>query len=223
MPLFTASFVPPPALAELNVSTVEPAAVLLEWSPSTLPAEDFRYYQVYRSVAGAPYVLLATQVVQAATTYLDYSAPIGVGLGYRVTQSNLDEESAPLEATVAMEECAWWLVTPGAPEASFEVPNVTALESEWPLQSEEHEPIGRSRKLVETGALLGEEGTATAYLERADDPAVLALLRGAAAGTSSEVLFKSPYGEVFAVSVGSIKRTRKVGGAQEVEFRFVAV
>ena len=223
MPLFSASFVPPPALGELAISVVDPAAVYLEWSPSTILPEDFGAYQVYRSVAGAPFVLLATLEDQATTSYTDYAAPIGPDLAYRVTQSNLDEESAPLDATVAMDQCAWWLVTPGAPDASFEVPNVTGLESSWPLQSEEHEPIGRSHKLVETGLLLGEEGTATAYLEPEHDPGVLALLRGAAAGTSSEVLLKTPYGEVFAVSVGTIKRTRRPGGAQEVEFRFVAV
>lgn len=223
MPLFTASFVPPPAITDLEVSTVDPAAILLEWAPSTIAPEDFRYYQVARSVAGGPWVLLATLADQAATSYMDYAAPIGPEVAYRVTQSNLDEESDPNVATVTMDECSWWLVTPGAPDASFEVPNVTALESEWPLQSEEHEPLGRTRKLVETGVLLGEEGSATAYLEREHDPAVLALLRGAASGASSEVLFKSPYGEVFAVSVGTIKRTRRPGGAQEVEFRFVAV
>ena len=223
MPLFTASFVPPPAVGELSISVVDPAAILVEWTPSTIPPEDFLYYQVSRSIAGGPWVLLATLVNQADTSYTDYAAPIGPDLSYRVTQSNLDEESAPQEAGVTMDECSWWLVTPGAPDASFEVPNVTGLESEWPLQTEEHEPIGRSRKLVETGLLLGEEGTATAYLTPEHDPAVLALLRGAAQGVASEVLLKTPYGEVFAVSVGTIKRTRRPGGAQEVEFRFVAV
>jgi len=223
VPLFTVSFVPPAALTGLAVSVVDPAAILLEWDPSTIAPGDFRYYQVARSIAGGEYVLLATLPNQADTTYTDYAAPIGPDLAYRVTQSNLDETSAPQEANVTMDQCAWWLVTPGAPDASFEVPNVTGLESSWPLQSEEHEPIGRSRKLVETGLLLGEEGTATAYLEPEHDPAILNLLRGAARGTSTEVLLKSPYGEVFAVSVGTIKRTRRPGGAQEVEFRYVEV
>ena len=223
MPLFTASFVPPPALGSLEVSTVDPAAILLEWSASTIVPEDFGAYRVYRSVAGGPWVLQVTLEDQATTSWTDYTAPIGVDLAYRVTQSNLDEESDPLEANVTLEECAWWLVTPGAPEASFEVPNVTGLESEWPLQVEEHEPIGRSRKLLESGLLLGEEGTCTAHLEAEHDPAVLALLRGAAAGTSTQVLLKTPYGEVFAVAVGTIKRTRRPGGTQDVEFRFVAV
>ena len=225
MPLFTTHFVPPPILEGLTATAVGGAAVVLEWFPTTLAAEDFVDYRVYRSLTGeaTDYTLLAVHTDAAEVTFADYAAPLDRPVFYRVTQSNLDYESDPAEVETALEGCAWWLVTPGAPEASFEVPNVTGLESEWPLPSEEFTPLGRSRKLVESGLLLGEEGTATAHLEPEHHPAVLDLLRAAAAGTSAGLLLKTPYGEVFAVAVGTIARTRLPGGAQEVTFRYVEV
>ena len=224
MPTFSTAFEPPAPLEGLTATAVGGAYVEVSWSPSELSAEDFVAYMVERSVdGGATWLTLATIADQATTLYQDYSAPLDRPLVYRVSQSNLDYASAPVEVTTALEGCAWWLVTPGALEASFEIPNVVAYESEWPLQSLEHQPIGRPLKLIETGLLLGEEGNLSAHLTAEHDPEVLNLLRAISAGASSAPLLKTPFGEVFAVVVGSIRRTRLVGGAQSVSFRFVSV
>ena len=224
MPLFSTAFVPPDPVEGLTATAVGGAFVRLEWTPTALSAEDFVAYNVLRSLSGAPgsYVLLARIADPATSVYDDYAAPLDRPLFYQVTQENLDYASDPAEVSTALGGCEWWLVTPGAPEASFELPRVTEYESGWPLQSVEHEPIGRSRKLVETGLLLGEEGSLTANLLPEHDPAVLELLRSAAAGNATEVLLKTPYGEVFRVAVGSIRRVRSPGGVQDVSFRFVA-
>jgi hypothetical protein len=223
MPLFRTAFVPPAPLEGLTATAVGGAFVLLEWTPSGLAPEDFVAYTVARSLDGLSYAELARISDQGTASFADYAAPLDRPLWYRVTVESLDGISDPAEATSELAGCAFWLVTPGAPEASFELPNVTAYESAWPLQSIEHEPIGRSRKLVETGLLLGEEGRLTAHLLPADDPAVLVLLRAAVSGASTGLLLKTPYGEVYAVALGSIARVRGPGGEQDVSFRFVAV
>ena len=223
MPLFTTLFTPPAAIEDLTAVAIG-GIVVLEWSPSTLDPEDFTGYRVSRSLTGQPdeYVELAQIADQSVSTYTDYSAPIGRTLFYRVTQSDLDYESEPAEVTTALSECVWWLVAPAVPGASLEIPNVTGYESEWPVQSAEHEPIGRPAKLVETGLVLAEEGSITAFLEPAHDPSVLLGLR-AAAGGSTEILLKTPYGEVFSVVVETMKRERQPDGYQTLSFRFVGV
>jgi len=224
MPLFVTAFTPPAPLTGLTVTGIGGAAVVLEWDPSPLAGGDFVDYRVYRSLSGHDddFTLLATITDQSAATFSDYTAPLDRAIWYRVTHSNLDFESDPAEAVTALEGCSWWIVTPGAAAESFELPNVTEYQSQFPLQSIEHEPIGRPTKLVETGLLLAEEGNLTTYL-LPTDAGILDLLRAAASGASTQPLLKTPYGEVFAVAVGTIQRTRQPGGRQEVSFRFVAV
>lgn len=223
MPVFTTAFVPPPPVDGLTATAVGGALVRLDWDPSSLSPEDFVSYTVLRSLTGEDYVPLGTINDAAASSWEDYSAPLDRTLYYRVVQSNLDYASDPADVTTALEGCAFWLVTPGAAASSFELPDVTDYDSEWPLQSTEHEPIGRPLKLVETGLLLGEQGTITTHLSPVHDPGILNLLRAAASGSSTEVLLKTPYGEVFRVSLGTIERKRSPGGFQDVSFRFVAV
>ena len=224
MPTFTTAFTPPPPIEGLTATAIGGAAIVLEWSPSTLSPEDFVAYIVARSLTGGDdFVEVATIPDQATTTWADYAAPLDRPVYYRVSQANLDFVSDPVEVVTALEGCAWWLVTPGAPDASFELPNVTAYEGEFPMQQVEHEPLGRPLKLVESGELLGEQGNLTAHLLPIHDPQVLALLRAAASGSSTSVLLKTPYGEVFSVAIGTIRRVRLTGGRQEVSFRYVAV
>jgi hypothetical protein len=221
MPLFSTAFTPPAELEGLTVSAESPAAVRLEWSPSTLSAIDFVSYNVYRSMTGAPdsYELLAAIGDQSVTVYDDYAAPIGARLFYRVTQSSLDDESLPAEATSWLDICEWWLVIPGVEGASFELPNVTTYDTGWPLQRVEHEPLGRSRKLIETGEQLGEEGSLRMLLTR-DDAAVVPQLLAAIAGTRTLVL-KTPYSDVLTVQLGPVERSRSPDDRQTVTLRFV--
>ena len=224
MPTFTTAFEPPPTIEGLTASAETAAAVILEWSPTTLAEVDFVAYQVYRSTTGQAddYELLATISDRAQATYIDYEAPIDVPLYYRLTQLSHDGESEPAETTSRLDVCEFWLVTVGAVGESFELPNVTDYASSWPLQSTEHEPLGRPYKLIETGQQLGEEGSLTCVLLPEDAP-VLARLRSAVAGIDAELLLKTPYGEVFEVDLGTIERERQQGGRQRVTFRFVQV
>jgi hypothetical protein len=222
VPLFSTVFTPPPQLTGLEVNAGEAASVVLTWDPSTITPGDFVAYNVYRSAGGATFVLLAALPNQSDTTYTDHAAPIGVGLTYRVTQVSLDDESAPAEGSIELDQCEWWLVTPGAATASFELPNVTEYESSWPMQSEAYEPLGRRFKLVESGLVLGEQG-ALGMLLLPEQAAVVTQLRSALAGAAERLLLKSPHGEVIEVKLGSLSRTRQAQGRQEVALTFTQV
>ena len=79
---------------------------------------------------------------------------------------------------------------------------------------------GRPYKLVEQGLLLGEESDLTMHL-LPEDAATMDKLRAAA--VEPGILLKSPYGEVYPVAMGSLTRTRLVGGRQEVRAKVVQI
>jgi len=223
MPLFTTAFTPPPPIDGLTV-TASGAGVELSWNPTTLSAVDFVSYNVDRSVDGGSFVRLATLRDPASTEFADYAAPLGVRLTYRLTQSSLDYDSDPVDVDTLVDACEFWLVLATTGEqVGFEIPNVTAMSTTWPLQMTEHEPLGRTRKLVETGELLGAESLVRALL-LADQADVARLIRQVAARrTSDEVLWKTPYGDVQAVALGSIASERGVDGRQTITFRTIDI
>ena len=223
MPTFTTAFTPPPTIEGLT-ATASGAGVVLTWDPTTLSAVDFVAYHVQRSAAGGSFVELVSIADAATTTFTDYAAPLGVQLVYRVSQESLDYSSEPAEVTTLVDACEFWLVLRATgQQLGFEVPNVAAMQSVWPMQSVEHEPLGRPYKLVESGELLGEESTVEALL-LPDQANVAQLIRQVAARrVADEILWKTPYGDVHAVAIGSIASSRDVGGRQTLTFRTIAI
>ena len=223
MPRFAAAFTPPDAIANLQ-ATASGAGVSLTWDPTTLAPGDFVAYHVSRSIADGPFVELASQTDPADVDFVDFAAPLGVPLTYRLVQQSIDNLSDPTDAPTMVDACEFWLVLAATgQQIGFEIPNVESMASIWPLQSTEHEPLGRRWKLVETGELLGEEATVSALL-LPDQANVARLLRDtAAAGASGDLLWKTPYGDVQPVVLGSIASVRGVDGRQTLTFRTVAV
>ena len=229
MPRFTVDVPPPPSVEGL-IATATGASVVLSWDPSVVDPADFALYVVSRSVDGGSFVRVASLPDQAATTFADYTAPIGRPLVYRVVVETVAYEvSDPADVATLVDACEFWLVRSAMNDAGatvqigFEVPNVSSMATVWPMQSAEHEPIGRRHKLVESGEMLGAETVVEALL-LPDQADVARLIRTAAADVRhGDLLWKTPYGDVEAVVLGSMTASRGVGGRQTIGFRTIAV
>ena len=104
MPRFAAAFTPPDAIANLQ-ATASGAGVSLTWDPTTLAPGDFVAYHVSRSIADGPFVELASQTDPADVDFVDFAAPLGVPLTYRLVQQSIDNLSDPTDAPTMVD--AW--------------------------------------------------------------------------------------------------------------------
>lgn len=223
MPTFSTSFAPPDPVTGLSAfGDITTSTVVLTWDATSLGV-DFVEYRVYRSLDGVTYEQIASIVVEADSEFDDVEAPSGIPLWYRVTVVNPDFESAPAEVTSELGVTQWWLVTPGDPSATFSLDVATGYNDAPPLQQDDYIGLGRSRKIVVTGELLGVEGTLTVNLSRADASIIERLRAASVNDATSYVLLKSPFGEVFRVLLRTISRMRGTAGRQVVTIPYVEV
>lgn len=223
MPTFSSNFTPPASVTGLAAYANVPASSIdLTWDATALGA-NFRSYRVYRSLDGVTYAEIGLILIEADSLWSDYDAPLDTPLWYSVTVWNADEESAPTEVTSELDVSQWWFVTPGDAANTFELRTVVGYDDEQPLQQEDYSPLGRNRKLVVTGELLGNEGALTANLSR-EDAAIIERLRERSIDDTNEFhLLKSPFGEVFRIRLRGISRSRGGAGRQVVRIPFVEV
>jgi hypothetical protein len=223
MPIFTTDFAPPPALSGLTVEAdVEASAVLLSWDPSVTPPGDFRGYRVYRSRDGITFIMLRELAAVNSVTYEDYTAPLNVNLVYRVTQSNLDFESDPSDATVELVSPAWYAVVPGDTSLTFPIRRQQEGDVLGGKTQEVYRPMGRPGALVVGDTILAESGSIS-FLVRPDETAALVLLRRVQARMEGELILKATDGSVWTVQYGDIARRFAMGGMQEVSIPFTGV
>lgn len=225
MPTFTTTFTPPAAPTELVItSNVASSKIELSWQP-TLLGIDFARYSIYRSSdLGVTWREIGSNEAEADVEFDDYEAPLDVPLLYRVSVWNTTgfESDPPAEGSTELDVAAWWLVTPGNDQKTFELRVVTGYDDQQPLQEERYEPLGRDRKLVVMGELLGVEGKIDVDLSR-EDAALVQMIREASVQAGEYVLIKSPFGEVFRSHVGQVRRSRGTAARQRVTFEFVEV
>jgi len=223
MATFSTNFAPPAPITGLAAfANVDASSVDLTWDATALGA-GFRSYRIYRSPDGIAYSEVGIVLIEADSAFSDYEAPLDVPLWYQVTVWNADEESAPVDVTSELDVSAWWFVTPGDGSNTFELRTVVGYSDGAPLQQEDYEPLGRSRKLVVTGELLGNEGSLTVNLSREDAATVDRLRQRSIDDTNAFHLLKSPFGEVFRIRLRSIGRSRGGAGRQVVTLPFVEV
>jgi len=223
MPAFVTVFTPPDAVTGLAAfANVAASSVDLTWDATALGV-NFGSYRIERSLDGVTYAEIGSILVEADSEYSDYTAPLDTPLWYRVTVWNLDTEGLPSDATSELDVSQWWFCTPGDPSNTFEIRTVVGYEDGNPLQQEDYEPLGRNRKLVVTGELLGNEGSLTANLSREDATIIERLRQRSIDDTNSFHLLKSPFGEIFRVRLRSIRRTRGSAGRQVITIPFVEV
>jgi hypothetical protein len=224
MPTFSTTFAPPSPPTDLALTADVPRSrVLIEWTATALGV-DFSYYTVFRSTdAGATWIAIATLTPEAADEYSDFEAPLAAALLYRVTVTNTTGfESLPLEGGTELDVSTWWLVTPGDETRTFELRVVTGYDDVRPMQEDAYEPLGREKKLVIMGELLGHEGSIDVDLSR-EDAGLVEMIREASMHAGGYVLIKSPFGDVFRSHIGSARRTRQPAARQRITFDFVEI
>lgn len=222
MPTFFTSFMPPSAVSGLTVEAdIVASAVRLSWDVTAIADVDFGGYRVYRSTDGVTYTEIALLGNTTDVEYDDFSAPLNVALFYRVTQSNLDFESDPVEATVMLESLAWWVVTPGDTSLTFAVTRVRGAVLRSPKVQDEFSPVGRTTRLVVGDVVQTEEGDLR-FLVMPDQPEMVALLKAIQARMEGTVTLKSPDGGVHQVQFRDMTRSfTNVNGMQEISIPFV--
>lgn len=220
----------PPAPANFSAA-VDPStsAVILTWDASTLDAEDFAYYSVYRRVVGdeswTPYADITNQ---STTTLVDRLAANGVLYDYRVTQlqhvpGDVDLESEEESVASAILDADEWFVigADGTDDHSFELP-VYSEAHQKPVQQEMFEPLGSTRKKSARGNVLGNEGTLDMTFtkdEREDAKRRLGYL----ADNAGPHILKSPFGDVWQVEFSGPQFKYNGAGHMSVTIAWVEV
>lgn len=225
MPLFTTSFAPPPEVGNLEIEVdLTFSRVVLTWDVSPTAEIDFGGYRVYRSSDnGVTWILLAVISGINTVTYEDFEAPLNQSLLYRVTQSNLDFESDPVEAGADMASTMWWVVVPDDSSLTFPIPKVRGASLTSPKVQDFYTPIGRPTRVAVGDVVLTETGELS-FLAMPDNPGMVALLKRVQARMDGAIILKAPDGGVHRVQYGDMIRTfTNIPGMQEITIPFVGV
>lgn len=195
-------------------------------------ATDWIAWRVYRRLAttGAWELVEETRIDQASYSIKDYLARSGTGYQYAAVQvSNRaggEVESAYTPTgTVTPTSTDYWLIVQDDPSFNIRLYHVIADSFRDEVQSEEHELIGRGRK-VDIGTSLGYSGTLrfevrdisggpTARQQRLN-------LEDLQRQTTYDVFLRNPFGDVFQVHTPSmsVERIAGVGMAEYVDCEF---
>ncbi len=197
--------------------------VELEWAQNRDP--DFVSYRVYRQREDDPangwvFVAEITDNDDDPYVYRDYGAPGNVKVYYAVTQVALrfgvpvENPIGSLEAQIFVTPMAshYWIVVPDQLDVSFQLALVKAdkYTDEW--EQEEIPLIGRGRR-VERGTRFGIRGDITAQvydtpLRTAREQRILLL---ALKEDNPKLLLRTPFGDVYTVSLGDFQIDRIAG------------
>lgn len=225
MPEFSTSFTPPDPVEGLTIEAIlDESRVTLAWDATLIADVDFGGYRVYRSLdSGASWTLLTLLTGTTDVTYDDFEAPLNVDLLYRVTQSNLDFESDPVEAATVLASLYWWAVTPSSPSLTFAITRVRSAQLTSPKLQEIYSPIGRETR-VAVGEVVQTESGALTFIVMPDNPGAVALLKAVQARMDGYLILKAPDGVVHHVQYGDVSRNfTQVPGMQEITLPFTGV
>lgn len=195
-------------------------------------ASDWVAWRVYRRLAtpGAWELVEETRIDQASYSIKDYLARSGVAYEYTAVQvanrAGGEVESAyTATGSVSPTSTDYWLIVEDDPSFNIRLYHVVADTFRDEVQSEEHELIGRGRK-VDIGTSLGYTGTLrfeirdifgglTARQQRLN-------LEDLQRQTIYDVFLRNPFGDVFQVHTPSmsVERIAGVGMAEYVDCEF---
>lgn len=225
MPTFSTSFVPPSPPSGLELSAdLDASAMRLVWDASAVAQVDFGGFRVYRSLDnGLTFTLLALLPLVTDVSYDDFEAPLNTVILYRLTQSNLDFESDPVDASADLTSSAWWVVTPDDPTLTFPIPKVRAATMTSPKVQDIFAPIGRPTRVAVGDVVQTEEGQLS-FLVMPDNAGMIALLRAIQARMEGAIILKAPDGVIHRVQYGDMTRAfTRIEGLQEVTIPFTGV
>lgn len=224
MPAFSTSFSPPSAPGGFTIEADIPSsAVRLTWDPSGIAQVDFGGFRVYRSLdGGLTYELLAVLALVDDVAYNDYAAPLNTLLAYRLTQSDLDLESDPVEGTVSLDSSRWWVVVPEDLDLTFSIPKLRSATLTSPKVQDVYSPIGRAGKLVVGDVVQAEDGQ-IAFLAMPDNLGMVSLMKAIQSRMEGGIILKATDGSVWLVQYGSMTRSFTAVGLQEITIPFTGV
>lgn len=167
----------------------------------------------------------------ASYNYLDYYAPSGYKVNYKVQQlvDRAGEFAVSGDGNIVNtfpRSEGYWIIEPGAEEGvatSFRLHNVTADDYSDEYEETEFNVIGRGRH-IDSGDHLGVRGTLTAQLRNTGLTTArqkkIQLENARSAETA--VYLRNPFGDVYTVRVGNLGITRLAGVGKE-EFVDVSI
>lgn len=224
MPTFTTLFAPPAPPGGFEIEAdLDASRVRLSWLASSIPQVDFRGFRVSRSVDnGITFEEIAMLPVVTDVSHDDYDAPLNTPLVYRLTQSNLDFESEPVEGSVSLESARWQVVVPGNSGLTFSVPKLRSASLTSPKTQDVFSPIGRPGKIAVGDVVQAEDG-AISFLALPDNLGMAALLRAIQGHMEGGVILKATDGSVWEVQFGDMTRSFNDYGGQEITIPFHGV
>lgn len=230
------AWTPPDGVDDLTVDmthfgTEDEGYILLSWPDDTIDA-DFLSWIVYQKVDQInPNTLVVTEegvwsevgrVYGTATTYefLDYSAPSGVKVSYRVHQlvdrfgDQIQSETTDEESTYPNSDGYWLLSPSSVSEAAmaFRLSDVTDDSYTEEFEEATFNIIGRGR-VVERGSRLGVSGTLTAKLRDGGGTTARHKKRKVEQIKSENrsIFLRTPFGDIYPVALSNIQVSRIAG------------
>lgn len=225
MPTFSTSFTPPAAVTGLTLQAVlEESKVELTWDATSILQVDFGGYRVYRSLdSGTTFELLTILTLTTDVSFEDFTVPLNTNVVYRVTQSNLDFESDPVDASTVLETPYWWVVVPEDTSLTFAVKHIQSATMTSPKVQEIFSPIGRETRVVVGDVVQTEEGSLS-FLVMPTDPGTIAIWKAIQARMDGGILLKAPDGVVHTSQFAAMQRSfTLIDGLQQVTIPFVGV
>jgi hypothetical protein len=174
-------FAVPAQLAALSSSwSAATSWLTLTWTPYAGDPLLFWRYRVYRSIdAGLTWVQIDEDALADPTvgSFVDYDAPLGIPLQYRVTMDNGAYEGPVATRSDQLSLTGWYIVVPGDAAHSFRIHHVVPSPTRNPRSAKvARYPMGRSSALVTSSPLRLPSGAFTAEI-RLFYHAEVALLR----------------------------------------------
>lgn len=224
MPTFSTTFTPPSVPGGLLIEAdIDLSAVHLTWDASDVAQVDFAGFRVYRSADnGVTWALIAQYPLVTDTEHFDYGAPLNTPLVYRLTQSNNDFESDPVEGSIDLPSDRWQIVVPGDASLTFAIPKLRSAGLTSPKIQDMFSPIGRPGKVAVGDVVQAEDGE-IAFLVMPDNLAMVNLMKAVQAKMAGSLTLKATDGSVWQVQFGDLKRSFTNWGGQELSIPFSGV
>ncbi|MBA3403960.1 MAG: hypothetical protein H0U13_04605 [Gemmatimonadaceae bacterium] len=225
MPTFQTIFVPPslPSGLELDAD-LDLSRVRLTWDASAIAQIDFAGFRIYRSLDnGLTFSLLTVLTLVTDVSYDDFEAPLNLPILYKLTQSNIDFESGPIDGSASLDSLMWWVVVPNDTTLTFPIAKVRGAQMTSPKTQDIFSPIGRATRIAVGDVVHSETGTLT-FLAMPDNPGMIGLLKSIQARMDGGIILKAPDGVTHTVQYGDMTRSfTSIGGLQEVTIPFTGV
>jgi hypothetical protein len=217
----------PAQLGNLVVEEID-GSLRLSWDAS-VDATFVRYNIYRRTLGGTAWELVDTISEKTTTSYLDYSAGVGVTYQYTVIQTALPAGSHAVDADIDVSPIVeasnssdnWWIIVDGNESLAVEL-YVDSESRTQPYQEETFEPFGRDRKVVVRYAQYGIEGDLSCLIP-SDEVSVKVKKLKEISSLTIPVYLKTAFGDVYKVYLGVPSYSYTNGGHVNYAVNYVEV